>query len=368
MDDFENTRFAETEEETDKKCPRCGGVMDYDPKSGGLRCPYCDYEEEIRADTAEPEKAEEMDFYAAEHTANKNWGAEKKTVICESCGAESIYDALQTSAVCPFCGSNQVMEAAEQDTIAPGGVVPFAVSDKQAADRFKMWIKRKWFCPKLAKESAKPKRFNGIYLPYWTFDTDTISDYSGEYGIDHTHRDSKGNTHTTTSWHRTSGNYTEFFNDELVLASQNHDMGMLRGLEPFDTENNKSYKPEYIAGFVAERYSVGLEEGWRRAMQSIKEKLKDTISKKIEREHHADHTRNVHVNTGFHNITYKYLLLPVWISNFKYKDKVYRFMVNGQTGKVSGKTPISAPKVVITALGALALLVVLYIFYSNIMN
>ncbi len=330
MDDFENTRFAETEEETDKKCPRCGGVMDYDPKSGGLRCPYCDYEEEIRTDTAEPEKAEEMDFYAAEHTANKNWGAEKKTVICESCGAESIYDALQTSAVCPFCGSNQVMEAAEQDTIAPGGVVPFAVSDKQAAD--------------------------------------TISDYSGEYGIDHTHRDSKGNTHTTTSWHRTSGNYTAFFNDELVLASQNHDMGMLLGLEPFDTENNKSYKPEYIAGFVAERYSVGLEEGWRRAMQSIKEKLQDSISNKIEREHRADHTRNVRVNTGFHNITYKYLLLPVWISNFKYKDKVYRFMVNGQTGKVSGKTPISAPKVVITALGVLAFLVVLYIFYSSFTN
>ena len=136
-ENFDNINFAETKEETDKKCPQCGGIMDFDPKTGHMKCGFWDYEEEIAVSDEEPQKAEELDFDLVDKTANKNWGVEKKTVICEACGAESIYDALQTSAVCPFCGSNQVMEANDQDTIAPGGVVPFQVNDKDASRLFK---------------------------------------------------------------------------------------------------------------------------------------------------------------------------------------------------------------------------------------
>lgn len=359
MDEF-NPNIVETKEETDKKCPRCGGVMDFNPETGNLHCPYCDYEEEIKNEEELPEKAQEMDFYKAEHTANKDWGVETKTVLCKACGAESIYDALQTSAVCPFCGSNQVMDQNDTDTIAPGGVVPFSISDKEASELFKKWIKRKFFCPKLAKESAKPDRFNGIYLPYWTFDTKTYSTYTGEYGIDHKRKDKDGNTHIETDWHRTSGRYEEFIDDELVLATKNQDMSMLRGIEPFDTEKNKSYKPEYIAGFVAERYSIGLETAWSTAVKSINNKLKNHVSDKIVKEHRADRSRNVTLKTQYNDITYKYLLLPVWISNFKYNDKVYQFMVNGQTGRISGKTPVSIPKVVLTILAIVIIIAILY--------
>lgn len=366
MDDFNDMNIVDTKEETDKKCPQCGGVMDFDPATGNLKCPYCDYEETIKVQEDKPKKAEELDFYTAEHTANRDWGVETKTVLCKACGAESIYDALQTAAVCPFCGSNQVMDANDLDTIAPGGVVPFKISDKQAFELFHKWIKRRWFCPKLAKDSAKPKHFKGIYLPYWTFDADTFSSYQGEYGIDHTRKDRNGNTHTETDWHRTTGTHREFINDELVLASKNHDMSMLRKLEPFDTENNKAYKPEYIAGFVAERYSLGLKDAWTKAMTSIKEKLKRHISDKIKREHRADRVRNVKLGTDYSNITYKYLLLPIWVSNFKYNDQVYQFMVNGQTGKVAGKTPISVPKVIITVVGIIAVIAILY--YLGVWN
>ena len=360
MDNINESNITDTNEETDRKCPQCGGVMTYHPATGNLKCPYCEHEEKIKTEKKKPERAEELDFYAAEHTANKNWGVKTKTVLCKACGAESIYDALQTSAVCPFCGSNQVMDAPEQDTMSPGGVVPFRISDKDASVLFHKWIKRRWFCPKPAKDSAKPKHFNGIYLPYWTFDSDTHSSYHGEYGITHTTTDDEGNSHTTTKWYNTSGTHREFFNDELVLASRNHDSSMLQDLEPFDTENNKSYDPEYIAGFVAERYSLGLKDAWDKARKSIKHQLKDQIDRDIRLEHNADCTRNLKIKTDFQNITYKYLLLPIWISNYKYKDKVYQFMVNGQTGKVAGKTPISIPKVIITVLGIIALLALLY--------
>lgn len=358
MDEFE-MNLVETKDETDKKCPQCGGVMDFDPITNHLKCPYCDYEEEIKIEKDAPTEAEELDFFAAEHTANKDWGVKTKTVLCEACGAESVYDALETAGICPFCGSNQVMEAFEQDTIAPGGVVPFKLNDKQAAEYFQKWIKKQFFCPKLAKESASPKRFQGIYLPYWTFDSKTISNYNGEYGIDKTKRRSNGETYTQTTWHKTSGVHNEFIDDELVFAGKKQSESILKRLEPFDTKANKPYKPEYIAGFISERYSIGLKDAWEKAKNSITLKLRRHIESDIRNDYRADHVRNLSLNTHFNNITYKYLLLPVWISTFKYNDKVYQFMVNGQTGKVAGKTPISIPKVILTII---VILIVFFLF------
>ncbi|MCH5268947.1 MAG: hypothetical protein J1E62_11495 [Lachnospiraceae bacterium] len=365
MADFNEMNVVDTIEETDKKCPQCGGVMDFNPATGGLKCPYCDYEQAIEKPVKEsdkPKKAAELDFASAEFTENCDWGVATKTVLCKACGAESVYDAMETAAVCPFCGSNQVMEANEKNTMAPGGVVPFSISDKDASERFKQWIRKKWFCPRLAKDSAKAKRFKGIYLPYWTFDTEGSAHYTAQYGIDHTHTNSKGETRVETNWHNTSGYYERFYNDELVLASNQHDSKMLHGIEPFDTENNKAYKPEYIAGFVAERYSLGIKDAWGDAQKSIRKKMNNEISSKIRTEHRADHVRSLNFSPQFDAVTFKYLLLPIWMSHFIYKDKVYHFMVNGQTGKVHGKIPISIPKVVLTVLGVLIALGLLYYF------
>ena len=163
-----------------------------------------------------------------------------------------------------------------------------------------------------------------------------------------------------TDWYRTNGGYKEDFDDELVCATTNHNQSMLIGLEPFDTADNKSYKPEYVAGFIAERYAVGIKDAWKMAKERIARKISGNVESKIRKEQNADHVRNLRLTTSYADITYKYLLLPVWISSYKYKDKVYQFMVNGQTGKVSGKIPISIPKVIITVLAAIAACAIIY--------
>lgn len=371
MSDFENLNFEDAEakivdtlKETDRKCPSCAGVMDFDPNTGGLSCPFCGHTEEIQPMQQTTSSAEELDFNVAQNIENCDWGMETKTVLCKSCGAETIYDVLQTSAACPFCGSNQVMQANTEQTIAPGGIIPFKITDKEAAEHFHKWIRKKWFCPKLAKESAKPTSFKGIYLPYWTFDTNTLSEYMAKYGIDHTTTGKDGKTHTVTNWHSTSGMYHEFFDDELVLASKNHDAYMLQGVEPFSTAKNISYKPEYVAGFLSERYSIGLKDAWEIAKNAISGKLRNNITNKIRVEKHADHVKELRITPVFSDIKYKYLLLPIWVSNFKYNDKVYQFMVNGETGKVSGKTPISIAKVILTIFIALVVLGGIY-YLSN---
>ena len=354
FDENLDAKTVSTMDETDKKCPSCGGVMDFNPATGGLSCPYCGHAEAIAVQKDEEFPAEELDFEQAQNKNNCDWGVAKKTVICEACGAESVYDALEIASVCPFCGSNQVMEAAGVNTMAPGGVVPFQVTDKKASELFRAWIKKRWFCPKLAKESAKAKHFSGVYLPFWTFDAKTHSEYSGQYGKDRRVRKKDGEMEVITDWYPVNGIYEETIDDELVSGTVNHNQSMLMGLEPYHTAENKAYKPEYMAGFLAERYSVGLKEAWDMAKESIQNTLRDGIEEQIRDRKNADHVRSLRFSTRYRNITYKYLLLPVWISSYKYKEKIYQFMVNGQTGKVSGKTPVSVPKIIITVLGAAA--------------
>lgn len=341
-----------TKDETDKKCPQCGGVMEFDPATGGMKCPYCEYAEEIAAGEA----AREIDFEDAEDRASHDWGAAKKRVLCESCGAETIYDALEVANECPYCGSNQVMEVQDGDTMAPGGVCPFKIDKKTAGSSFKRWIAGKLFCPSLAKQKARPDAFHGVYLPYWTFDTQTESEYDGRYGIYRTVREADGKTRTVTDWYYTSGDYSEFVNDHPVLATARHDASILNEILPFDTEANVAYNPRYLAGYAAERYSIGLNDGWEQGREEIHDHLERQVEQKIRSECRADTVANVNVQTSYDDLKFKYLLLPVWLSSFRYNGKVYNFMVNGQTGRVGGKSPISALRVAIAVLLTAALI------------
>ena len=340
-EDIMNAEKVDTMKETDRKCPDCGATMDFDPGTGGLYCQYCGHREEIKAENAAGDSvASELDFESAEFTGNCDWGVSQKTVTCKSCGAVSVYDALAVANECPYCGSNQVMEANDVKTLAPNGVVLFKITAKQAGEKFTKWLGGKWFAPRAAKLSAKADKFKGIYLPYWTFDADTYTEYTAEYGKDRT-VGSGDNKRTVTDWHKTSGTYEEFIDDQLVAGTGDQNIQMLRKVEPFDTKDNKSYKPEYLAGFMAERYSIGLKDAWEKGKEFIKSRLKSAIESKILRQHGADHVRNYRGDTTFSNITYKYLMLPVWLSCFNYKGKTYQFIVNGQSGKVGGDYPIS---------------------------
>lgn len=358
-DNPEEQIFSErTEKETDKKCPNCGATVVFDPATGGMHCEYCGYTCELPKADSKNEICE-MDFEAALHTESFNWGEQKKEVQCKQCGAVTVYDALETAAVCPFCGSTNVMPASNENTIAPGAVCPFAITKDQAGERFTKWLKGKLFTPRKAKRSARPESFTGVYLPYWTYDAQTTSNFTARAGYDRIVKDKDGNRKTVTDWRHVSGIYQEFFDDVTVMASKRQTDSGVRACEPFDFSKLVPYSPQVVAGFIAERYSIGLKEGWESAQKTIQSRLHSDISSYVRRHWNASRADSVRFSTLYSNITYKYLLVPTWISSFKYKDKVYQFAVNGQTGKVGGKAPVSVWRVLIAIALGIALIALL---------
>lgn len=347
-------------------CPSCSASIKFNPANGNLTCPYCGYEEHIpEAEQEKDRLAQEIKLEEATMRDNFDWGTEKKIVICESCAAESVYDTLDVANVCPYCGSNHVMESGAENALAPNGVCPFGVTREQADQNFHKWIGSKWFAPSKAKKMARAEAFQGVYLPFWTFDSQTASQYTAEYGIDHTTTDSEGNSHTTTTYYKTKGFHQEFVDDHLVCATNRYDTEMFKKIEPFDTNNSRAYSKEYLSGYVAERYSIGLEDGWKIAQKEIHERLRDSVSDKVRREHHADSVRSVSLSTVHNDITFKYVMLPIWLSSFQYGSKTYQFMVNGQNGKVGGKYPISPIRVTIAIILCLIALLILMLISGD---
>lgn len=337
------------------ECPSCGGSFQFNPATSNLKCPYCEFESDIPDPEDESDRiVQEMDFREAASRNGFDWGAQKKSVICGSCAAEAIYDSLQIASVCPYCDSNQLMEAVVEDALPPNGVIPFEITVKQAAENFGIWLKRRWFTPRAAKEKAKPDSFQGVYLPHWTFDSKTASRYNAQYGKDRVIKSQDGKSKTVTDWYPVQGFYQEIIDDHLVLATTRHDERLLGKIRPFDTAKSKAYHQQYLAGYGAERYSIGIEDGWKQAQKEIHDYLVSQVEHEIKQRHAADRVKGVKLSVSHSAITYKYLILPIWLSSFTYKGKLYRFAVNGQSGKVGGDAPISAIRVAIAAIAAIS--------------
>lgn len=356
--EYEEQPATETVKDSGRKCPRCRGMMEFDPKEGKLRCLSCDYVEAVLSRNEADIVAEEQDFIYAEKEGNHDWGVEKKTVRCECCGIEMIYDKADPLEECLYCGSGQITEVQAEPILAPGGVCVFELDAKQAAERFEQWIGKRWLCRKEVKGAVQPKHFKGIFVPCWTFDTHTVTTYDAEYGT----RGQETRGASITAWWGCSSEYREFIDDQIVEGSTRHKREFPRLSRAFRTEDNKAYRQEYLAGFAVERYTVDLKAAWESAKELINERLRRNVTNKIKDLYRADEVANLNMTSVYNRIQYKHLLLPIWVYCVQVKGKLYRFTVNGQDGSVSGKIPVSPGKVAALVLGGLAVLGALYYF------
>ncbi|MCU0613194.1 MAG: hypothetical protein MUE60_15580 [Candidatus Eisenbacteria bacterium] len=348
-------------------CRSCGAKVEFAPGAGTLKCPYCGASNEI------PRSAEdivELDFHAflAEASA-KAETMEASAATCPSCGATSSVEAHTTLSHCPFCGTQLMVKAQPHRFIKPKALLPFAVTQQDAWVRFRAWLKKLWFAPGTLKAFARASdSLKGMYIPYWTYDANTTSHYLGERGDDYTvsesyqTKDNQGRTVTRTRqvvktrWTPASGVVWNDFDDVLVLASASLPRAQTERLEPWDLKNLAPYQDEYVSGFGAEAYQVDLKDGFDRAKEIMDVAIRSSICADIGGDHQKIHS----VKTRHDNITFKHILLPIWISAYRYRNKVYRFIINGRTGEVQGERPWSKMKIALFVMAIIAVAVILF--------
>ena len=340
------------------KCSACGANMVYDPDRRALYCPHCGTEKKFEDSSV----AKELDF-ASGLSADAQWKKEDTSVFrCDNCGAKVVLTAKETAKTCPFCGTAHVEKIEELAGLKPNGVLPFAFGEEKALEYSKTWAKKRFFAPRKFKKNLESKNVNGVYAPCFTFDSSTYSVYKGRIGTTHTRTVGSGKNQRTETYvvcRNISGTYAQNFDDVLITAGSKFGQKQLDKIQPFDTNASKEYREKYLLGFMAYHYDYELSDCWGQA----KIKMDAAIKRGILSQYTYDKLDYINVSTNHERVTYKYSMLPIYVGNFTFKQKLYNFFVNGTTGKTWGKYPKSPLKVTIaTILGIAAAAVLIYLF------
>lgn len=337
-------------------CPSCGGNLVYKPGSETLKCEHCGSEVDIDAIDAE---VEELDLKAQLADMAGDATEVVFSARCQACGAQITLDANVVSERCPFCSSVMVVDNREgENKIKPRSVLPFGIDADAALKSFHAWVRGLWFAPNgLSQKISRPDALKGVYLPYWTFDASTHTTYIGRRGDTYTDREGK----TKVKWRTVSGAVSLSFDDMLVVASKSVPKELADPLEPWDLDKLRPYDAKFLAGYRTETYQVGLEQGFDEAQK----RMRAAIDAAIKRDIGGDLQRIVSRDVDMSDLTYKHILLPVYASAFRYRGKVFRFLVNARTGEVQGKRPYSWIKITLAVIIAAGLLYLGYRLYSG---
>lgn len=342
------------------KCPNCGSPgVKYNAAKLALHCDYCGFTKELPRETDE---VKEHPLHLDSDLMKVPQGLEidHRVFHCQSCGSETSIPGDMVRVVCPFCGSENINETAtETRVIRPMGVLPFKVAKEDGHKQYKTWLTKGWFTPNNLRQFARLENMHGVYLPFWTFDAYTRSRWQAESGYYYfetqQYRDQEGRVQTRQvqriRWRPSAGRLEHFFDDVLVVASHGVSQGLINRILPYNLSETNNYDSQFLLGWEAELYQKNVKEGFRDADRMMDESLYQMCARQVPGDTH----RFLRVDTHKEGLTFKHLLLPVWIAAYKYKNKTYQFIINGQTGTVAGKKPKSPGKIILAIVGALIL-------------
>lgn len=349
------------------RCPQCHSDLHFSPGTTGQQCKSCGFKIDIGAQQSEQT---EIDFLSHLESARESAATTKtNTATCPACSAVSAIPQNTTATACPFCGTGITVNGSA-NILSPSALLPFKVDERSARGRFAQWTSKLWFAPSDFKKAAYiNERFQGIYLPYWTFDSFTRTRYQGQRG-DY-YYESESYTETVngrsvsrtrqvrkTSWSAASGTVHNNFNDVLVPASKSLSGNHIEQLEPWDLQNLATYDDRFLTGFKAECYSVDLVPGFEQA----KIKMAPIIDGTIRQDIGGNEQRIRSKSSEFSQITFKHILLPIWISACRYRGKVFRFLINGRTGELQGDRPWSYLKITSAVFAGVVVLAAIFWF------
>jgi predicted RNA-binding Zn-ribbon protein involved in translation (DUF1610 family) len=341
-------------------CEACGADVRWEPGVAALRCPYCGKVTQLAVPAGGV--AEKPVEAALRQPRDLGWGAERKVISCQRCGAHTTLEPHAAAGRCPFCGTSAVVEApANENVVRPEGLLPFHITREQAVQQFGQWLDGLWLRPSDLKSRSRMTALQGIYLPFWTFDAATYSEWTADAGYYYyvdvqVQEDGKTVTRQErrVRWEPADGTLEKFFDDVPVPASRGIEPLLARAIEPYPTADLVPYEPGYLAGFLAEENAVDLADALTSAKQRMQSEIDAACGKRVP----GDTYRNLQVASTYSALAYKNCLLPIWIAAYDYNSKPYRYIVNGVTGKASGKAPWSVVKIILLILAIMVIALV----------
>lgn len=324
------------------KCPACGGALNFDPSEQNLKCPYCDTEFEVASllELDEALKEERPSDLTWQSQPEGQWTEEEKqnlrSFVCNSCGGEIVGDLNTAATRCPYCDNPVVMAGQFTGDLRPDLVVPFKLSKEQAKAALGQFLNKKPLLPKLFKSQNRIESIQGIYVPFWLFDTDAEANIRYKATRVHHWSDSNYN-YTRTSFYSLFRAGKIRFENVPVDGSSKLSNDLMESVEPYDMTQAVDFQTAYLAGYLADKYDVGAEESKTRANERIRSSTESSFASTT-----AGYvtvipeSTNIRLSDG----RVRYGLLPVWILTTRWQDKLFTFAMNGQTGKMVGNLPI----------------------------
>jgi DNA-directed RNA polymerase subunit RPC12/RpoP len=345
-------------------CEECGADLVYQPGTQTLACTYCGHQNAIQTGTV---KIQEYSFAQALRAMEqvKLRPLDNTQVIkCPNCAATFELKTNNNAGDCPFCGTPVVTGSEHIRLFQPKSLLPFIITDKDAHAAFDKWIGGLWFAPSALKNKAKrDDKLLGIYVPYWTYDSNTDTFYRGERGTVYYEQQTvtvmvngqprqQVQSVARVRWTPVSGRVRLFFDDVLVGATQTLPRAILDELEPWDLPNLVPYNESYLSGFQSEIYQVDLDEGFEQARSIMDGRINSAVLSDIG----GDQQRISSLETQHSGTTFKHVLLPVWSAAFRYNGETYRFVINGRNGETQGERPYSVIKIALAVVLGLSIL------------
>lgn len=324
------------------KCPCCGGRVEFSSDIQKMKCPYCDTVFDIEALQkkqeldSELQNPEELRWEVPDQQWNEEEAGSLRLYSCESCGGEIMADETTAATHCPYCGSPVIMTGQLSGGLKPDYVIPFKLDKKAAKDALRAHMTGKKLLPKMFREESRLEEIKGVYVPFWLFDAQADGDGSYTATRSKSWRDSNY-IYTETSHYSASRSGHMTFSAIPVDGASKIPDDLMESLEPFDFSEAKPFRMEYLSGFLAERYDVGVEESEERANQRIKETVDNSMRDSVTG---YETVRTQNLSVCLKNAKAKYAMFPVWLMTASYHGQNYLYAMNGQNGKIAGDMPI----------------------------
>jgi DNA-directed RNA polymerase subunit RPC12/RpoP len=349
-------------------CPGCNSQLYFNAQQQQLTCEHCGTK--VAIDKATNLVKENNFRQQLNGAADTTVTVEQQVYKCNRCSSQSVYTTETPTFICSFCNYEAVNPVAYKTRIIqPSGMIPFIIDRQQSVSIFKTWLGKGWWAPNDLQEFARHDALHGIYLPFWTYDAQTNSKWSG-YGGRHYYTteyytDSQGKRQSRqvqhTEWIHRSGTYEHFFDDILIGGATELSQNEYESIFPYRLEELVNFDPRYLSGWKADVYDIAVHEGYEKAEVMMNNFIYQACADLCR----IDTYRDLDVQTAYSNQTYKHVLLPLWLCSYVYKKKTYHFLINGQTGRIHGKKPVSAIKVTLAVLLALAIIIIAFVVFSQ---